>query len=75
MRTRIHVLLSGRRFSVVGGVAREEATVVRDASRRREENEADKRSRLASGELGLDISSMCDRLREKGLRYVDALDG
>lgn len=33
-------------------------------------NEAEKRQRLAAGELGLDIYNMRPRLAEKGLRYV-----
>jgi 4-hydroxy-4-methyl-2-oxoglutarate aldolase len=42
------------------------------ASTLRESNEQEKRSRLASGELGLDIYAMRDRLRERGLRYGEA---
>ncbi|MFF4165267.1 4-carboxy-4-hydroxy-2-oxoadipate aldolase/oxaloacetate decarboxylase [Streptomyces sp. NPDC001741] len=44
---------------------------VADASRRREENEADKRRRLAAGELGLDMYGMRGPLEAAGLRYVD----
>ncbi|MEU5655246.1 4-carboxy-4-hydroxy-2-oxoadipate aldolase/oxaloacetate decarboxylase [Streptomyces sp. NPDC047737] len=44
---------------------------VADASRRREENEADKRRRLAVGELGLDMYGMRGPLEAAGLRYVD----
>ena len=44
---------------------------VADASRRREENEADKRRRLAAGELGLDMYGMRGPLKAAGLRYVD----
>jgi 4-hydroxy-4-methyl-2-oxoglutarate aldolase len=38
----------------------------------REENEEEKRTRLAAGELGLDIYSMREKLRERGLRYEEA---
>jgi 4-hydroxy-4-methyl-2-oxoglutarate aldolase len=52
-------------------VARERATEVLEASRAREENEKEKRVRLASGELGLDMYDMRAKLAERGLRYVD----
>ena len=55
-------------------VPREDADEVRAASQRREDNEADKRRRLASGELGLDMYSMRERLERQGLRYVEADD-
>jgi 4-hydroxy-4-methyl-2-oxoglutarate aldolase len=41
------------------------------ASRAREEREAALRKRYASGELGLDINDMRERLARKGLTYVD----
>nr|QIE08602.1 4-carboxy-4-hydroxy-2-oxoadipate aldolase/oxaloacetate decarboxylase [Streptomyces sp.] len=44
---------------------------VAEASRRREDNEAEKRRRLASGELGLDMYGMRGPLEAAGLRYID----
>ena len=35
-------------------------------------NEEEKRKRLAAGELGLDIYNMRERLKEKGLRFVES---
>jgi 4-hydroxy-4-methyl-2-oxoglutarate aldolase len=55
----------------VAVVPRERVAEVAEASRRREENEARKRKRLASGELGLDMYGMREPLAAKGLRYVD----
>ena len=52
-------------------VRREDAAVVLEKAREREANEAGKRTRLASGELGLDIYDMRDKLAAKGLVYED----
>jgi len=50
-------------------VSRENADAVLAAAKAREANDVEKRQRLASGELGLDIYAMRDRLAERGLRY------
>ena len=52
-------------------VQREEAHVVLAACADREDNEREKRARLATGELGLDLYAMREKLHERGLRYVD----
>lgn len=52
-------------------VARNEAADVFAKMQQRLANEEEKRERLASGELGLDIYNMRERLEQKGLRYVD----
>jgi 4-hydroxy-4-methyl-2-oxoglutarate aldolase len=52
-------------------VLRSEAAAIAEKSRQRENDELDKRTRLAAGELGLDIYGMRERLAAKGLRWVD----
>ena len=56
-------------------VPRETAATVLQKAQARESNEAAKRARLASGELGLDMYDVRERLAEKGLRYVDYPEG
>jgi 4-hydroxy-4-methyl-2-oxoglutarate aldolase len=55
-------------------VRREDAESVIAQARAREAAEAEKRARLAKGELGLDLYGMRGRLVERGLRYVDQRD-
>lgn len=52
-------------------VRREDAATVLEKAREREANEAGKRTRLAAGELGLDIYDMREKLAAKGLVYED----
>ncbi len=52
-------------------VARHQVGEAAAASAAREEREADVRERLRSGELGVDIYGLRDRLAELGVTYVD----
>nr|WTB33177.1 4-carboxy-4-hydroxy-2-oxoadipate aldolase/oxaloacetate decarboxylase [Streptomyces sp. NBC_00830] len=52
-------------------VPRRRAAQVLDSSQAREAKEAVSRARYASGELGLDVNKMRERLERKGLTYVD----
>ncbi|MEI5689024.1 4-carboxy-4-hydroxy-2-oxoadipate aldolase/oxaloacetate decarboxylase [Sphingomonas kyungheensis] len=50
-------------------VRRDDAAAILTKAQAREANEEAKRTRLAAGELGLDIYAMRDALAAKGLRY------
>ena len=50
-------------------VPADEAVTTLDSARKRLDSEVEKRARLASGELGLDMYGMREKLAKKGLRY------
>lgn len=56
-------------------VPRADVAEVADKAARREALEADKRARLASGELGLDMYAMREGLAKAGLVYLDDPEG
>jgi len=53
-------------------VGRKDAEATLAGARKRVANEEEKRKRLASGELGLDLYNMRERLLESGLVYVNS---
>ena len=55
-------------------VERKNAETVLVKSQEREDKEEEKRQKLASGVLGLDLYNMRPRLKEAGLNYIDHID-
>jgi 4-hydroxy-4-methyl-2-oxoglutarate aldolase len=55
-------------------VAKKEAAAVHVKAEKRLQNEAEKRDRLAAGELGLDIYNMRGRLADEGFKWVESLE-
>ena len=55
-------------------VRRSEVPKVLESASKRADLEEQKRLRMASGELGLDIYQMRPRLEEKGMRYIDSIE-
>lgn len=52
-------------------IGRNDAQNVLEKAKAREANEAEKRARFEAGELGLDVYNMRERLKQKGLVYID----
>lgn len=52
-------------------VRKEEAATVLEKAKQRVANEEEKRVRFETGELGLDVYNMRERLATNGLRYID----
>ena len=58
----------------VAVVKRQDAATVLEAGQKREALEVEKRSKFASGMLGVDLYNMRPRLEEHGFVYLDSLD-
>jgi 4-hydroxy-4-methyl-2-oxoglutarate aldolase len=55
-------------------VKREDAANIAELCHKREDKERATRERLKAGELGLDIYDMREKLKKKGLTYIDRTD-